>query len=217
MSIIQQFIQQATPHWQDYTRHEFVQQLAKGTLPKIAFQHYLKQDYLFLFQYSRAISLGIYKAENFAQIRQAQQANDELLKEIELHIQFCKEWGISEKELFSTQESSACVAYTRYVLDCGIKGGLAELYTAIAPCAIGYAEIAKYIVEQKLSPEGNPYQAWIDAYASPSFQQAAQDLALFLDKLCASLSPQQLQSLQAIFNTATRMETAFWQMGLDLS
>lgn len=43
--MIEQLIQQAQPYWQQYIEHEFVQQLAKGTLPKACFQHYLKQDY----------------------------------------------------------------------------------------------------------------------------------------------------------------------------
>ncbi|QGM80646.1 thiaminase II [Otariodibacter oris] len=216
MSIIDKFISNAQPYWRAYVEHDFVQQLGQGTLSKASFQHYLKQDYLFLFQYSRANSLGIFKAENFEQIFQAQQMNADLLQEIQLHIDFCKSWGISEQELFSTPESSACIAYTRYVLDCGIKGGLAELYVALAPCAIGYAEIGKRLSEQG-SGANNPYQDWINTYADPEFQKSAQNLADNIEKLCADLTASQLEKLQHIFNTATRMEMAFWQMGLDLS
>ncbi|XWY21352.1 thiaminase II [Bisgaard Taxon 45] len=217
MSITQQLINNAGTYWQDYIHHPFVQQLANGTLPKACFQHYLKQDYLFLFQYNRALSLGLYKAENFAQMKAAHEAIGALLHEIQLHIQFCESWGIDEQTLFSTEESAACVAYTRYVLDAGMTGGLAELYTALAPCAIGYAVIAKHIVEGDVSPATNPYQAWIDTYSGEEFQTAAQHAIATLDALCADLSEAQITKLQSIFNTATRMESAFWQMGLDLS
>ncbi|VEI45972.1 putative transcription activator [Actinobacillus equuli] len=121
--------------------------MADGSLPKSCFQHYLKQDYLYLYQYCRALSLGIYKAENFEQMRYALEATQAILNEVELHLQFCREWGIEEEEVRKTPESSACVAYTRYVLDCGMRGGLAELFTAIAPCAIGYAEIGKKLAD----------------------------------------------------------------------
>ena len=47
--MINQLIQQAQPYWKQYVEHEFVQQLAKGTLPKACFQHYLKQDYIYPF------------------------------------------------------------------------------------------------------------------------------------------------------------------------
>ena len=42
--MVNQLIQQAQPYWKQYVEHEFVQQFAKGTLPKACFQHYLKQD-----------------------------------------------------------------------------------------------------------------------------------------------------------------------------
>ena len=66
--MINQLIQQAQPYWKQYVEHEFVQQLAKGTLPKACFQHYLKQDYIYLFHYSRAFALGVFKARNFAEM-----------------------------------------------------------------------------------------------------------------------------------------------------
>ena len=66
--MINQLIQQAQPYWKQYVEHEFVQQLAKDTLPKACFQHYLKQDYIYLFHYSRAFALGVFKARNFAEM-----------------------------------------------------------------------------------------------------------------------------------------------------
>lgn len=216
MSVINRLIQQANLQWETYIEHPFVMQLAQGTLAKSCFQHYLKQDYLYLFQYSRALSLGIFKADNFNQIRAAHRANEALLSEIELHIDFCHQWGISIEELTNLPESPACVAYTRYVLDCGIKGGLPELYAALAPCMLGYAEIGRRLSSRD-RVENNPYQAWIDTYASDEFQQAAQEFATMFDALCVDLTEQQLANLEQIFTTATRMEIAFWEMGLALN
>lgn len=129
--MIEQLIQQAQPYWQQYIEHEFVQQLAKGTLPKACFQHYLKQDYLYLFHYSRAFALGVFKAKNFAEMETPRKTLEILCQEIQLHLNYCREWGISEQEIFATQESAACIAYTRYLLDCGMTGSLAELYAAV--------------------------------------------------------------------------------------
>src|SRR5699024_5647801 len=57
--------------WQAYTRHAFVCQLGDGTLAADAFRHYLKQDYLFLFQFSRAYALAAYKSRSLADLRHA--------------------------------------------------------------------------------------------------------------------------------------------------
>ena len=142
---------------------------------------------------------------------------ESICQEIQLHLAYCRQWGISEAEIFATQESAACIAYTRYLLDCGATGGLAEIYAAITPCAVGYAQIARYITENYPRLANNPYQTWIDTYASEAFQQEAAETSAFLTALCADFTPTQQNHIQHIFTTATRMEIAFWQMGLDLA
>ena len=215
--MLQQLIQQAQPDWQRYIEHDFVKQLATGSLPAVCFRHYLKQDYIYLFHYSRAFALAIFKAKDFAQMEPPRKALDAICQEIQLHLNYCREWGISEEEIFNTQESAACIAYTRYLLDCGANGGLAEIYAAITPCAVGYAEIGRYICDNYPRLPNNPYQTWIDTYASEDFQQVAKETADFLNQCCVHLNAEQLQNIQKIFTTATRLEIGFWQMGLDLS
>lgn len=215
--MLNQLIKNAQPYWQQYVEHDFVKQLANGSLPAECFCHYLKQDYLYLFHYSRAFALAIFKAKNFNQMETPRKSLESICQEIQLHLDYCRQWGISEAEIFATQESAACVAYTRYLLDCGATGGLAEIYAAITPCAIGYAQIARYITENYPRLANNPYQTWIDTYASEAFQQEAEETSAFLTALCAGFTPTQQNHIQHIFTTATRMEIAFWQMGLDLA
>ena len=215
--MLNQLIKNAQPYWQQYVEHDFVKQLANGTLPAECFRHYLKQDYLYLFHYSRAFALAIFKAKNFSQMEIPRKSLESICQEIQLHLDYCRQWGISEAEIFATQESAACVAYTRYLLDCGATGGLAEIYAAITPCAVGYAQIARYITENYPRLANNPYQMWIDTYASEAFQQEAEETSNFLTALCADFTLTQQNHIQHIFTTATRMEIAFWQMGLDLA
>ena len=215
--MLNQLIKNAQPYWQQYVEHDFVKQLANGTLPAECFRHYLKQDYLYLFHYSRAFALGIFKAKNFSQMEIPRKSLESICQEIQLHLSYCRQWGISEAEIFATQESAAGIAYTRYLLDCGASGGLAEIYAAITPCAVGYAQIARYITENYPRLANNPYQTWIDTYASEAFQQEAEETSNFLTALCAEFTPSQQNQIQHIFTTATRMEIAFWQMGLDLA
>ena len=215
--MLNQLIKNAQPYWQQYVEHDFVKQLANGSLPAECFCHYLKQDYLYLFHYSRAFALAIFKAKNFNQMETPRKSLESICQEIQLHLDYCRQWGISEAEIFTIQESAACVAYTRYLLDCGATGGLAEIYAAITPCAVGYAQIARYITENYPRVANNPYQTWIDTYASEAFQQEAEETSDFLTALCADFTPTQQNHIQHIFTTATRMEIAFWQMGLDLA
>ena len=210
-------IKHDSPEWESYIDHSFVRQLADGSLPKACFQHYLQQDYAFLIQFTRAWALALYKSRNLEEMRDAQAGINAMLDlEIGLHIDYCQQWGISEADLAKVEESPACVAYTRYVLDCGMTGGLVDLYAALLPCIYGYAESGQRL--NQLTPVAdNPYQPWIDMYASDEYQAVANAAKTKFNWLCKEVSASKLEQLQYIFRTATRMEVAFWQMGLDLT
>jgi thiaminase/transcriptional activator TenA len=133
-------------------------------------------------------------------------------------VQYCRDWGISEAELQALPEAAATVAYTRYVLDAGLAGDLLDLHVALAPCILGYAEIARWLAEQPDTRRAdNPYNAWIEMYLSAEYQQAAASERELLDRLGQDLPPARLAALEKRFRTATRMEISFWQMGLELT
>lgn len=79
-----------------------------------------------------------------------------------------------------------------------MTGGLPELYAAVTPCALGYAQVARYITENYPKLPSNPYQAWIDAYSASEYQQAAQETVDFLTVLCDPLNDSQLANIQQI-------------------
>ena len=49
--------------WEQEHRHPFVVELGDGTLPLGKFQWYMKQDYLYLIDFSRVIALAVAKAD----------------------------------------------------------------------------------------------------------------------------------------------------------
>lgn len=203
--------------WDGYIKHSFVEQLGAGTLPLAAFEHYLKQDYLYLIHYARAFALAVFKSENPAQMRASMPSLTALVEhELTLHIDYCKAWGLSEADLQQLPEGVATVAYTRYLIDAGLQGDLADLYAALVPCAWGYAEIGQWLAGQHSAPN-NPYQSWIDMYAGAQYQQAAQATKAFFNELIAHIDIQSPRGQRLLhhFRTATRMEIAFWQQGLD--
>ena len=200
--------------WDAYVGHEFVTALAAGGLPEACFRHYLKQDYLFLIQFARAHALAAYKSESLADIRQAAGALSAIVDmEMELHVEYCAGWGLDRAALEAEPEAAQTIAYTRYVLAKGEAGDLLDLHVALAPCIIGYGEIAQAIATQT---DGNPYRAWIDMYASDDYQAAVAAEREQLSRLDAARGgagrwPALVQS----FGQATRLEADFWQMGLD--
>jgi len=206
--------------WPAYTRHEFVQALARGDLPEAAFRRYLVQDYLFLLHFARAWGLAVYKSDTLAEMRRAQSLVAATLDvEIGLHAEYCRGWGLSEAELAGQPEASQTIAYTRFVLDRGLAGDRLDLEAALAPCMIGYADIAaERMADPATRLDGNPYREWLDMYAGADYQSLARDCAAALDEQFARRGGEgRFPALAASFATATRLEADFWQMGLDAS
>lgn len=207
---------QAAEEWQGYTRHEFLRLLGHGTLPEASFREYLVQDYLFLIQFSRAYALAAYKSREFADIRAAQDGLAAIVAETDLHVRLCARWGLGADDLEAAQEHQATVAYTRFVLDAGMSGDLLDLHVALSPCVIGYAEIAQWLSPAAEANPDHPYAEWIQEYASKEYQSAARAAVEQIEKLARrTYTEARLPELTRIFSTATRMESAFWQMGLD--
>ncbi|MFA0412911.1 thiaminase II [Vibrio renipiscarius] len=215
----QDLIAASQQDWQQYTEHEFVQQLAKGTLAHECFLHYLKQDFLFLKQYARAYALAIYKARTLEDMRRALPSVHALFdSEIAHHVSYCAQWGLTEFDLENEAEDSGTVAYTRYVLDAGMSGDIVDLYAALAPCSIGYAAIGKRLLEDHQTVlEGNPYASWLMLYGSEEFQSGVAKGAEHFNQLLADIDIESKrgQNLIQVFKTATRMEVAFWQQGFS--
>lgn len=205
------------PSWDDYIQHDFVKQLAAGTLASDSFRHYLVQDYLYLINYTRVMALSVYKSDTLAQMRVGQAGINAMLDmEIGMYLDFCRQWSIPLEQVENAPEYAVTIAYSRYILDAAMSGSLADLYAAIAPCLMGYGEIGKRIKEQGFIT-GSPYKTWLDVFSSDDFQAITAQNEAQINTLLADASPAQANKFQRLFNTATRMEVNFWQQALDLS
>ena len=204
--------------WRAYVEHPFVRGLGAGTLPEAAFRHYLVQDYLFLIQFARAYGLAAYKADTLAEIHEASAGLKALVEvEMDLHRAYCADWGIAEDALEAVEADGATLAYTAYVLERGLAGDLLDLRVALAPCVVGYGEIgARLAADPATRAGGNPYAPWIEMYAGEEYQAFMRAEIEALDQLAARRGGSaRFARLAETFRTATRLEAAFWQAGLD--
>ncbi len=204
--------------WRDYTRHAFVLQIGAGTLPEACFRRYLVQDYLFLIHFARAYGLAAYKAETLADVRAAAAGLSAIVdQEIGLHVAYCGSWGMTEADMATAEEAEATMAYTRYVLEAGSAGDLLDLQVALAPCIVGYAEIGQRLAADPATRwDENPYRSWIEMYAGDDYQAVAAAHVAQTDALFARRGgPGRMPGLIAHFAQATRLERAFWDMGLS--
>ena len=88
--------------WTSYVAHGFVRQLGQGVLAKAAFQHFLKQDYLFLIHFARAYALAAVKSDTLEDLRGAAAAVTTIVDvEMPLHVAYCRDWGLDEAQMLA--------------------------------------------------------------------------------------------------------------------
>ena len=154
----------ASAEWRAYTEHPFTNGLADGSLAQAGFRHYLVQDYLFLIEFARAYALSVYKSPTLADMREAAAGLAAILDvEMNLHVKLSAGWGLAPDDLEQAAPAVEMLAYTRYVLDTGMRGDLLALQVSLAPCVIGYAEIgARLAARPGALAATNPYRGWIE-------------------------------------------------------
>jgi len=216
MGLFERLKEAAAGEWRSYTEHPFTNAMADGSLAQSAFRHYLVQDYLFLIEFARAYALSVYKSPTLADMREGAAGLSAILDvEMDLHVKLCAGWGLSPRDLEQAEPAPEMLAYTRYVLDTGMRGDLLALKVALAPCVIGYAEIATRLSSHPgAEAVDNPYRVWIAEYAGGPYQDVARRARAHLDRLASHyLTPARETELSAIFREATRLESDFWEMG----
>ncbi|KAM0721554.1 hypothetical protein Q7P37_002479 [Cladosporium fusiforme] len=203
------------PAWHEYTHHDFCRRMGDGTLPREAFKNYMIQDYLYLIQFARANALASYKSTSLDDIAGGAAIVTHIRHEINLHIGECKEFGLTQEDMEQYEESQACTAYSRYILDVGQSQDWLALQIALLPCLLGYGMIGRRLKDlQTTNPpmQPNAYLTWINNYVAEDYTEAVKTGCALIEKHATHQSPRRINELVKIFIHATRMETGFWEM-----
>jgi thiaminase (transcriptional activator TenA) len=193
----------AAPVWDASLAHPFVRGLGDGSLDEAAFRYYIRQDYRFLIDYARLLSLGAARAPRVEWMRRfAGLASSVLETEMALHRAFAGRWGVSIAELESERVAPATAAYADFLLRVASLGDFGELCAAVAPCMWGYAEIGAALAASATSDR---YAEWIDMYASTEFGELAAWSRSLLDEVDGDV-----ERMTVAFVTSSEHELRFW-------
>lgn len=200
--------------WEKTHQHPFVIGMGTGELPVESFIRYMKQDYVFLIDYSKLFALGAVKATDIETMAAFAKLLDETLHgEMELHRQYADRFGITNQQLEDTKPMPNNLAYTRYMLNVAQNGSLEELISALLPCMWSYWEISKMLADTYPIAIDHPlYGDWLKMYSSSEFGALATWLIDLLDKLAEGKPERELAILEEHFLTTSRFEYMFWDM-----
>ncbi|KAL8243690.1 hypothetical protein R6Q59_009948 [Mikania micrantha] len=162
-----------TQPWHNFTHHPFTTALALATLPLPTFKTYLIQDYLYLTHFARSHALAAYKTTKFPRISAGATIVAAIETEMKLHLSYCvDEFGMSVDEITGADESQACVAYSRFVLDVGASQDWLALQLALLPCLVGYRVVADRLANLDGRVEKSRYWRWVENYAADEYKVA---------------------------------------------
>lgn len=193
----------------------FNEELARGSLSRERFQHYMIQDAHYLIAFGRALAVAAAKADDADGLVQFSHAAEvAVIVERSLHSDFMQLFGVSPEAFAATPLSPACAHYSSYLIAMAWSASYPVALAALLPCFWIYAEIGKDIHARAASP--NPYQAWIDTYAGEEFHAAVRGVIETVDKVAAQVSPGVLAEMHKAFTRATQLEWIFWDSAYRL-
>jgi thiaminase (transcriptional activator TenA) len=202
--------------WEAQHRHPFVRGIGDGTLDLDRFRFWVRQDYLFLIEYSRLLALAVARAPDLdTMTRFAALVHETLHDEMDLHRSYSAELGIAAADLEREERAPTTRGYTDFLLRTATVGDFAELVAALLPCMWGFNEIGRRLAEDK-PPEDERYVRWIAMYASDEFTALADWLRELTDRIGADLPSASRGRMRDAFVTSSRYELSFWEMGWTL-
>jgi thiaminase/transcriptional activator TenA len=131
--------------------------------------------------------------------------------EMALHRSYAERFGITAAELDAEAVWPTTRAYTDFLVRTAADGDMADLVTALLPCAWGYVYVAQHLAKGR-PPADQRYADWIAQYVSEEFVQAAEWLRAELNRLTSGATPERRRRLTEVFLLSSRYEWLFWEM-----
>ncbi len=200
----------ADPVWEAIHDHEMVRTLGAGTLDEGPFRYWVKQDYVYLIEYSRVFAHGAAKAPSLERMGTfAELLHETINTEMDLHRSYAGELGISEHELEGTQPSPTTRGYTDFLVRTAATGTFGDLVAALLPCMWGFNETAERLADRG-KPDHEQYAAWIEMYTSEEFAELVEWCRTLVDEVANDASPAARDRYRELFVTSSRYEYLFW-------
>lgn len=200
----------AEPIWDAILGHPMVTKLGEGTLEEPPFRYWVRQDYLYLIEYSRVFALGAAGAPDLRRMgRFAELLDATINTEMDLHREYAAEFGLSEADLEATEPSPTTRAYTDFLVRVAATGTFGDLVAALLPCMWGFNETGKRL-KARGRPDDERYAAWIEMYAGEDFTRLAAWCRDLMDEVAAEAAEDERERYRELFRTSARQEYRFW-------
>ena len=214
MSFTGQLWQQIKPTYAAILSHPFIAELTTGTLSRERFAFYMKQDALYLQDFSRALAITAARSPHVPDLQAYLEfAHGAAVVERILHESYFSEFGVT----LDIDQSPSCLAYTQVLLASSSLSPYPEAVAALLPCFWIYREVGLEIVRQAAeSAADNPYERWIQTYAGEDFGRSVDRAIEITERVSVSATSDERARMVRAFDRSARLEWLFWDSAYRL-
>jgi thiaminase (transcriptional activator TenA) len=208
MSFTDDLWQQIKPVYDAILDHPFLNQMADGTLSRERFVFYMKQDSLYLQEFSKALATAGARAPDVdSMLFFVNSAHTCAVVERALHEGYFKDFGVT----LDVGRAPSNFAYSSYLLATASNSSYRVAIAALLPCFWIYREVGDELVKRASAGlAGNPYAKWIETYSSEEFSTSVDKAIRLVDNAAAEANDVERAEMAQAFDYASRMEWTFW-------
>jgi thiaminase/transcriptional activator TenA len=214
MTFTENLWQTTLPVYEEILRHPFIRELTDGSLARERFLFYMKQDALYLRDFSRALALtGARLPDAAAAQAFLGFAHGVFTVERQLHESFFEEYG----ETLDAEAAPACFAYTQFLLAAATTDTHRVAAAALLPCFWIYREVGNEIVSRaQAGIKTNPYARWIEMYSGDEYDDSVTRAIAVVEALGTEASEPERRAMQRAFEHSAHLEWMFWDSAYRL-
>lgn len=185
--------------------HAFIQELRKGILCQEKFSYFIEQDYLYLTEFSRCLTIIAARisprySSKFLQFAQEIKTAEQDI----VHVYFQDQFKSTPTDLFTP----ATICYTNFLLNICANEPVEVGVATLLPCFWVYQDVGIFIA--KKSSKNNKYQRWIDTYSSSEFETSVKEAITICDELASDSTEIIREKMLDAFFKSCCLEWHFW-------
>ena len=142
--------------------------------------------------------------------------NETLNSEMDLHRNFCKDFGISISNLEKTIADTSTKNYCDFLIENANQNSEKFIAVSLLPCQWGYQEIAQNFVKNKFETKSF-HKIWIDSYSSQEYQDVTNWLINHVDEIGKNSNNKEVEKYKQLFSSGIEYEIGFWDSAWNFS
>ncbi len=199
MNDVTELLYQYKDSWYDATHHAFLEAVRNGELAERSFATWLVQDYYFVRQEFTSIALILAHAPRYAQ-----KILVTALNALEAELSWFETHAEQRNLKLDAPQHKVTQAYGAFL------ASLAQKPLDVALTGLWAAERAYLESWQNIAPGHVAYQAYIEHWANPDFEQFVAEFAATANRALAE--EQHTEEAEAAFQQVAQLEKDFWDM-----